>query len=720
MHEKNHLDVLLVEDDEDDYLLILDSLEDIEETDFQLSWVQCSADALAALQEQTYDLCLFDYHIGAESGLDLLQAVLANGWQVPVIMLTGQDNRRTDLAAMEAGAADYLIKGQFSTTTLERSIRYAIKQASISSALRKSEERYALAAQGSHDGLWDWDLLGDSIYYSPRWKAILGYDDSQICDRIEEWFKRIHPEDRERFHSALREHLEGNTPLFQLEYRLHHQSDTYRWCLSRGLAVRKPNGAAYRMAGSLTDMSSHRILYDELTGLPNRQLFIEQLERALHRTRQHRDCRIAVLFLDFDRFKSVNDSLGHQIGDRLLIAISQRLQELLRPTDVLARLGGDEYAILVDDADINIGTATKVAKRINQALQQPFVIDGHPIRITTSIGIAWNSSDSCGAADLLNNADTAMYRSKEQGKNRFALFDREMHEESKRQLQLEADLRNAIEQNEFHLLYQPIVSIATGKVVSFEALIRWQHPTRGSISPMEFIPFAEDNGLIIPIGRWVLQEACRQLRNWQQQFPAYQFLEISVNLSRKQFNQPNLVEWVNRTLNQTELPAHHLNLEITETTIADNAGSAAEILGQLKSLGIQIHIDDFGTGYSSLSCLHTFPIDVLKIDRSFVRQMRTQGRECIVQTIISLARNLGMDAIAEGVESIDELELLKTLGCNFAQGYFFERPISSEQVRDLLSISNNTIDPIHSSSSAKPENLAHQDPPHQRLMQANG
>ena len=703
MNEGNCLQVLLVEDDEDDYLLLRDLLEDIEDTDFKLNWVNCSKAALDALREQHYDLCLFDCHIGADNGIDLLRTVIANNYQVPVIMLTGQDDRQTDVAAMEAGAADYLIKGQFSTSTLERSIRYAVRQARISSALKSSEERYALAAKGSHDGLWDWDLAANSIYFSPRWKSILGYSEDKISNRLEEWFDRVHPEDRERFDVALYQHLQGKTPLFQLEYRLLHRSGTYCWCLSRGVAVRQADKTAYRMAGSLTDLSSHRILYDDLTGLPNRQLFLEQLERALYRTRQYPDYKVAVLFLDFDRFKSINDSLGHQMGDRLLIAISQRLQTLLRPTDVLARLGGDEYAILVDNLDktpLNekthhsaLDAATTVAKRITESLQQqPFLLKGHSINMTSSIGIAWSSPDCSQATHLLNDADTAMYRAKEQGKARFALFDREMHKEAKRLLQLEADLQRAIDRKEFYLLYQPIVNVASGEVISFESLIRWQNPTKGSISPMEFIPLAEDNGLIIPIGRWVLQEACQQLQNWQQQFPAFRHLEINVNLSRKQFNQPDLPDWIARVLRHTGLDACYLNIEITETAIAENSERAAELLKQLKALGIKIHIDDFGTGHSSLSCLHTFPIDTLKIDRSFIRQMRSQGQECIVQAIISLARNLEMATVAEGVESANELERLKVLGCNFAQGYWLERPMDTANVLKLLStLENQTI-----------------------------
>jgi diguanylate cyclase (GGDEF)-like protein len=444
------------------------------------------------------------------------------------------------------------------------------------------------------------------------------------------------------------------------------------------------------MAGSLTDLTSRRTLYDELTGLPNRALFLDQLERARRRTERQPDYQFAVLFLDFDRFKVINDSLGHLLGDRLLVNISQRLEASVRSADIIARLGGDEYAILLERVN-HINEVTQVAQRINQLLKEPFNLDGYDVFVTASIGIATNSPDCDRAEDLLRNADTAMYRAKALGKARYVVFDSAMHVAAQKQLRIETDLQRAIEHEEFFLVYQPILSLVTNRIVGLEALVRWQHPQRGTIAPIEFIPVAEETGSIVFIGLWVLQHACRQMQAWRQQFPACQSLEISVNLSRKQFSQPNLVEQIDQILQQTGLPPHCLKLEITETTITDNT-SAAKLLARMKALGVQLHIDDFGTGQSSLSCLHTFPIDTLKVDRSFVHRMTSESENAeIVRTIVTLAHNLGMDAVAEGVETTEQLAQLKALHCDRAQGYLFSKPLAPDAVATLLATAESAL-----------------------------
>jgi diguanylate cyclase (GGDEF)-like protein/PAS domain S-box-containing protein len=568
-----------------------------------------------------------------------------------------------------------LIFGVLSLLLLERS----------QNKLQQSEEQYALAAQGANDGLWDWNIRTNEIYFSPRWRSILGLQADDLGNRLDAWLQRIHPEDRERFQSELFEHLQGKTPYFENEYRILNQEQRYCWVLCRGLAVRDTAGKAYRMAGSQTDLTSRRVLYDQLTGLSNRTLFRDQLERALKRSKRQSDYLFAVIFLDCDRFKVVNDSLGHLLGDQLLIETAQRLQACIRPGDVVARLGGDEFAVLLENIR-EIEDATSIATRINQELSRPFNLMGHTAYISASIGIAWNSGDCQQPDDLLRNADTAMYRAKAQGKARYEVFDAEMNIQAKARLELETELRKALENREFALHYQPIISLATTSVIGFEALLRWKHPHR-MISPETFIPVAEETGLIVPIGAWVLQEACNQMVLWQQHYLPGQAWTMSVNLSRKQFSQPDLVEQITQTLQQTELSANNLKLEVTETALMDQPEEiATQILLALKHLGIQLSIDDFGTGYSSLSCLNAFPIDMLKIDRSFIHQMdNNQKYSEVVSTINTLAHTLGLKVIAEGVETEQQVLKLKMMKCNYAQGYYFAKPQVAQDIEQWLS-----------------------------------
>lgn len=560
-------------------------------------------------------------------------------------------------------------------------------------ALRESEERYAIAVQGAKDGLWDWNLRTNQVYFSPRWKSMLGWEEDEIGNSLDEWFNRIHLEDFEGVKEQLVAHLEGLTPDFESEYRMLHQDGSYRWMLCRGLAVRDYTGKASRIAGSLTDITSrkrtekqllHDALHDTLTDLPNRALFMDRLGRAIERSKRNEHYLFAVLFLDLDRFKIVNDSLGHVIGNQLLIAIARRLQTCIRAEDTVARLGGDEFVILLEEIEAT-SDATRVAERIQKELTQPLDLSGYEMFVTTSIGIALSSTGYEQPEDILRDADAAMYRAKALGKSRYEMFDISMHAHAVALLQLETDLRHAIERQEFELHYQPIVSLKTNRLSGFEALVRWRHPQRGIVSPAEFIPVAEETGLVSPIGWWVLQEACRQMHCWQQRFSLNPPLTISVNLSGKQLTQPDVVERVEQILQATGLNPTTLKLEITESSIMENAESTIAMLQQFKALGIQFSIDDFGTGYSSLSYLYRFPVDTLKIDRSFVNKMDVELEKLeLVRTIATLAWNLGMDVVAEGVENQNQLSHLKALGCEYAQGYFFSKPVDQAKTEQLI------------------------------------
>lgn len=422
---------------------------------------------------------------------------------------------------------------------------------------------------------------------------------------------------------------------------------------------------------------THNAFHDALTGLPNRALFMDRLGHALERAKRHPESFFAVLFLDLDRFKVVNDSLGHAIGDQLLIESARRLTQCVRIEDTVARLGGDEFVILLDGIHDNVD-AMLIADRIQQALASSFEFDPHHIFISVSIGIVQSATGYECAEDVLRDADVAMYRAKTLGRGRYEVFDTEMHDRAMTRLELESDLRRAVEQSEFTIYYQPIISFATNRIAGFEALVRWRHPIRGLVAPAEFIPMAEETGLIIPIGQWVLQEACRQMREWQTQFAQESPLTISVNFSTKQFTQTNLVEKIATTLHETGLSAQSLKLELTESLIVEDMQAVAIMLDQLRALGVQVQIDDFGTGYSSLGYLHRLPIDTLKIDRTFINRMGVNGNGPeIVRTILALAHDMGMKVIAEGVETMEQVSKLKNMECEYGQGYYFTQPLDS-------------------------------------------
>src|SRR5690349_10873590 len=427
----------------------------------------------------------------------------------------------------------------------------------------------------------------------------------------------------------------------------------------------------------------HAAFHDSLTGLPNRAMFTELLKAEIENSKRLNDRLFAVLFLDLDRFKNINDSLGHTYGDLLLVAFAERLERTLRPVDTLARFGGDEFAILLSGMT-DATDAVRVAQRIQDELSQPFVLDKNSAFATASIGIAFSSSGYDRADDILRDADIAMYRAKENGKARYEVFDHGMHARAVSRLQLESDLRQAIENKEFCVYYQPIVSLQTGRLAGFEALVRWNHPRRGLVSPADFIPVAEETGLIVPIGEWVLNEACARVRQWQIDSPSHRSLSLSVNLSARQVAQPDLLNRIKEALENSKLNPHCLKLEITESVVMENAEAAAQMFKQLRLLGVQLSIDDFGTGYSSLSYLHRFPLNYLKIDRSFVSRLTTDNDNAIVRTISTLARNLGMEVIAKGIETEAQFQHQKMLGCEYGQGYLSSRPVANEGVDYLL------------------------------------
>ncbi|MDQ1723447.1 MAG: hypothetical protein QOG52_475, partial [Frankiaceae bacterium] len=567
------------------------------------------------------------------------------------------------------------------------------RERALVEGVRSSEERYALAMRAGNDGLWDWDLTANNIYYSPRWKEMLGYGEDEIGTSVDEWFDRVHEADRSSLSMAVNRHARGLDGALQHEHRLKAADDTYRWVLCRGLRVTDADGVPVRMVGSSTDITDRKELeqrlrrdatYDPVTHLPNRVLFLEQLRRAVEHTKREPEHVFAVLFLDLDGFKIVNDSLGHLFGDKLLIAVAERLQEHLRPRDVAARFGGDEFAVLLNDVE-HLRDVSTTAERLQAQLAAPFDIDGQQVVITAGIGIALSITGYERADDVLRDADIAMYQAKAIGGGTHVVFDVDMHARAVHRLSVEGQLRAAIDNGAMELHYQPIVSLATHELEGFEALVRWRHPERGLLQPHDFLHIAEEASLTIPMGRWILQEACRRIREWEAVAPLHPGAKLSLNVSNRQFWHKSFLPLLEHTLIETGLDPQSLRLEITEGVIMHNPELADTLMRRLHRLGFPLHIDDFGTGYSSLEALHRFPIDALKIDRSFVARLGSDKRSSkIVRTIVLMGQDLEVDIIAEGVETAEQADLLGALDCGYAQGHWFSRAVPGDVATQML------------------------------------
>ena len=651
---------------------------------FLVSFAHSGEQALEMANKTRFDLVLLDIGIPGITGIEVLKSLRQrySAPELPIIMLSGKDSGAGIVEALELGANDFIPKPIDLPVALAR-IRIQVSLLQAEKALHESEERFALAARAANDGLWDWNLETNVTYYSPRWKNVLGYEENEIGNVPEEWFERIHPEDIARVKSDISAYLNGQTSQFENEHRLLHKNGTYHWMLSRGMTNRECEGRVSRMAGSLTDITEAKVS-DALTGLPNRILFLDRLGRTFERAKYVDGYRYAVLFLDLDRFKVINDSLGHLIGDQLIVETSRRLKGCLHTADTVARLGGDEFTILLEDIK-QVDDANKVADRIEKELSAPFILSGQEVFVTASIGIALSDRSYERPEDLLRDADIAMYRAKASGRARCELFNAEMRTQAVARLQFENDLRRALLRREFQVYYQPIVLLETGRISGFEALTRWNHPTRGLISPAEFVPVAEETGLIIPICRWVLQEACRQTKLWQEKYSVNPPFMINVNFSWKQLMQPDLVKQIKQVLVETGLNPSSLKLELSERLIADHAQFPNNILQQLSDLGIRVVIDDFGTNSSSLFFLHRLSIDTLKINRHFIDSMGMDAENhLLVRTIVKLTRELGVNVIAVGVENNKQLTELKTLGCEFGQGYYFSSPVDASGAMDLI------------------------------------
>jgi diguanylate cyclase (GGDEF)-like protein/PAS domain S-box-containing protein len=638
------------------------------------------ADAIAKAVKLSPDLMLMDIILkGDMDGIQASEAIRSK-LGIPIIFLTACADDATLERAKITEPFGYLLK-PFEERELHSHIEIALYKHKMEKKLRESEERYSLATKGANDGLWDWNLDSNEIYFSPRFGSMLGYAEGLFGNSSADWFTKIHPVDRAQVEKKLSEHIAGRSSHFESEYRIQDSSNNYRWVLCRGLALRHSRGRAYRIAGSQTDITERKV-YNPLTGLPNQVLLTDRLERALKRGKIQGNNAFAVLALDVDGLRMIKDSLGYVVADQLLVQIAGRIQGCLSPQDTVSHFGKDDFVLLLEG--VRDGSdALQMADRIYQELIKPFQVEEQVVYISPTIGVTLSTGDYTCPEDLLRDASTAMHRATSEGNGRCEIFQREMRSSAVARLKLEADLRKALEQRDFRVHYQPIVSLKSGQIEGFEALVRWQRSGE-LVYPGDFIAVAESTDMIIQLERWVLLEACSQVAKWQGIVDVP--LTANVNLCAQHYASPDLIAALEDALGRSGLEPSQLRLEITESSLMANTEIVLKTLSQIQNLNVQVHIDDFGTGYSSLSYLNRFPINTLKIDRSFVGKLgMCKETWKIVKAIVGLARNLGMEVIAEGIENLMQLKMLQTLHCEFGQGYYFSKPLDPRAVEPWLS-----------------------------------
>ncbi|MFK7829524.1 MAG: putative bifunctional diguanylate cyclase/phosphodiesterase [Congregibacter sp.] len=694
--------VLVADDDATQRLL---SRQYLEFAGFEVCEASDGERALEVFAERQPGMVLMDVRMPKANGFEACETIRSrrDGTEVPIIMVTGLEDLESIERAYDAGATDFITKPVV-WETLGHRAKYLMRAGNAIRALRVSESRLAQAQRVARLGSWEWDFRRRTMECSPDVYELFSIRPESVGGSFPELMKFIHPEDQSLVQEVVEEALvSGESMLVEFRFVDDHGSEVVVEMQAKVLAGE--NGKLERMVGSIQDVSDRKqaerkihelAFYDSLTQLPNRELFHKRTERAI-RAASRDGHKLALLFLDLDGFKYVNDSMGHIAGDKLLCTIADCLQQSLRASDLVAkvdakehyhasvsRLGGDEFSILLSDLT-NVGTAAVVAERVLEQLSQPSIINGKELAITGSLGIAIYPDNAENVDELLKNADIAMYHAKQQGRNSFLSYNPGMDASVQLRLSMEAKLKQALEKNQFSLYYQAKIDIRTGGVPGVEALLRWDDDELGRVSPAQFMPVAEDTGLIVPIGEWVLNEACRQFAEWRD--AGLGAITVAVNLSSLQFKRGGLLAMVERVVRETGMDSTYLELELTESVIMENAEETIRILNELKNMGITLSVDDFGTGYSSMAYLRRFPLDVVKIDRSFVSDISFNDSDTvIVRAMIALAQGLNLTCIAEGVETEEQLQVLQTYGCDQVQGFFLNRPMPASAMTEFLRI----------------------------------
>lgn len=693
---RNILRTLVVEDSEADAQLLIRQLS-LNGYQPVATRVETAEEMRRLLDEQAWDLIIADYSLPKFNAIGALALVREKGLDIPFLILSGTIGEETAVEAMKAGAHDYIMKGSSARLipAIERELREAVERATrrkAERALRENERRFRSLIEHSSDIITVLDREGTIRYQSPSVERLLGYKPEELIGTA--FQQHIHPED---LHAVLSEMAQpGAEGIRSVEFRFRERDGGWRSLeatINRLLEDPDVAGIVLNcrdITGRKRDEATirHLAYFDALTGLPNRTLFNDRLAQGLAHARR-RDARgLAIMFLDLDRFKTINDTLGHGAGDALLRSAAERLSRALREEDTVARLGGDEFLFLLPGVE-DVEDAARVAQRLLDLFGSPFQVLDHELHITASIGVSLFPLDGGDGETLIRNADTALYRAKEQGRDRYQLYAPAMNAIALKRLVLENDLRHAVERNELELHYQPLVLLDSGTTVAVEALIRWQHPELGPVSPAEFVPMAEETGLIVPLTRWVLDTACTQMKAWQ--LSGISIQSVSVNISARRFNDCHLASMVGDVLQATGLEGRYLCIELTESVMMENLDATISTLQQLKKLGSKISIDDFGTGYSSLSYLQRLPIDTLKIDKSFVQHIPTANdAAAIAILIITMAHNLKLSVVAEGVETLEQMSFLRAERCDLMQGFLVSRPLPVGAITDFLKTKSRT------------------------------